>query len=88
MIQNEPVLERDKAMMGLLAGIGIEKGKPFKADAQMTRAMEEGIKLAYDHMQHYFTSPGKGMVPYWKGSQWQVWKFAKGQPEKGFSLRH
>jgi len=24
------------------------------------------------------------MVPYWKGRQWQVWKFAKGQPQAGF----
>ncbi|MFC1833745.1 DUF1254 domain-containing protein [Thermodesulfobacteriota bacterium] len=83
-VQNEPVLGRDKAMMGLLAGIGIEKGKPFKPDAEMKRALEEGIKLAYDHMQHYFTTPGKAMAPYWQGRRWQVWKFAEGQPEKGF----
>jgi hypothetical protein len=27
-INNEPVLEHDKAMMGLLASIGIERGNP------------------------------------------------------------
>ena len=83
-INNEPVLERDKAMMGLLAGIGIEKGKPFNPDAEMTRALEEGLKLAYAAMQNYFTTPGQAMIPFWEGSQWQVWNFAKGQPESGF----
>ncbi len=83
-INNEPVLERDKAMMGLLAGIGIEKGKPFEPDAETTRILEDGLKLAYASMQHYFTTPGKAMVPYWEGRQWQVWNFAEGQAEAGF----
>ena len=50
-VQNEPVLERDKAMMGLLAGIGIEKGKPFKPGPVMTKALLEGIETAYAQMQ-------------------------------------
>lgn len=83
-ILNEPVQERDKAMMGLLASLGIEKGKPFEPDAEMTAIIKEGLALAYDAMQHYFVTPGKAMVPYWPGSQWQVWNFAKGQAEAGF----
>jgi len=84
-INNEPVLERDKAMMALLAGIGIEKDKPFKPDAETKRALEEGVKLAYAAMQSYFTTPGKAMIPFWEGgSQWQVWNFAEGQPQAGF----
>ncbi len=83
-VQNEPVLEQDKAMMALLAGIGIEKGKPFKPDEEMTRALEEGLKCAYASMQNYFTTPGKAMAPYWENINWQVWKFAEGQPEAGF----
>ena len=81
-IQKEPILERDKAMMALLAGIGIEKGKEFKPDAETKKALEEGLKRAYDSMQHHFIN--KAMMPYWKDKQWQVWKFAKGQPEAGF----
>jgi hypothetical protein len=50
----------------------------------MTRALEEGLRFAYASMQSYFTTPGKAMVPYWEGRQWQVWKFAEGQPEAGF----
>ena len=81
-IQKEPILERDKAMMALLAGIGIEKGKEFNPDAETKKALEEGLKRAYDSMQHHFIN--KAMMPYWKDKQWQVWKFAKGQPEAGF----
>ena len=41
-VQKEPVLDRDKAMMALLASIGIEKGKPFAPDSETTKALEEG----------------------------------------------
>jgi len=83
-VNNEPILERDKAMMGLLAGIGIEKGKPFEPDPETTKILEDGLKLAYASMQHYFTTPGKAMVPYWDSRQWQIWNFAEGQAEAGF----
>ena len=47
--------------------------------------MNEGLALAYDSMQSFFTTEGKSMVPLWKGkTQWQVWNFAPGQPQAGF----
>lgn len=42
-IQREPVQERDKAMMGLLASLGIEKSKHFNPDPETKRAMMEGL---------------------------------------------
>lgn len=81
-IQREPVLERDKAMMALLAGIGIEKGKPFAPDAEMQQALLEGLQRAYAWMQDYFIN--RSTIPWWPDRQWQVWQFAKGQPEAGF----
>lgn len=83
-VQREPVLERDKAMMALLAGIGIEKGTKFHPDAEMKQALQEGLERAYASMQNYFTKPGIAMAPYWEDKQWQIWKFAAGQPEAGF----
>lgn len=83
-VQAQPVLERDKAMMGLLAGIGIEKGKPFEPDAVMKKALEEGLALAYDSMQSYFTTPGKALTPYWEGNQWQALNLPKEQAATGF----
>jgi hypothetical protein len=38
-VQNEPWLTRDKAMIDLLRPIGIEKGKPFKPDAKTTEIL-------------------------------------------------
>jgi hypothetical protein len=83
-INREPVREQDKAMMGLLAEIGIEKGKPFEPSEEQKRAMLEGIKLAYASMQSYFTTEGKAMLPWWESRKWYMWSFAEGQPEAGF----
>ena len=84
-IQNNPVRPQDKAMVGLLKSLGIEKGKPFKPNEEQKRAMNEGLKLAYSYMQSLFTTPGKAIIPLWEGkSQWYAWNFTKGQPEAGF----
>lgn len=77
-ISREPTRPQDKAMMGLLAEIGIEKSKLFKPSEEQKRAMEEGIKLAYDSMQSYFTTEGKAMLPWWKNRKWYMWNFAEG----------
>ncbi|MEZ6073194.1 MAG: DUF1214 domain-containing protein [Pirellulales bacterium] len=81
-VQREPVLERDKAMMALLVGIGIEKGKEFKPDKATEEALLEGLQRAYDWMQDYFIN--RSTIPWWENRQWQVWHFAEGQPESGF----
>ena len=49
-VQREPWLERDKAMIDLLKSIGIEKGKPFNPDAKTKghpeRSRARGPRLA------------------------------------------
>jgi hypothetical protein len=47
----EPVQERDKVMIGILAAIGIEKGKPFNPSPKMQAAMERAVVDAYHYMQ-------------------------------------
>jgi hypothetical protein len=81
-VQREPVLQRDKAMMGLIAALGIEKGKPFDPDDDMKVALLQGLECAYDAMQEHFVT--RSVVPLWDDRQWGVWKFAEGQPEAGF----
>lgn len=84
-IQANPIRPQDKAMVNLLKDFGIVKGQPFNPTEAQKKAMQEGLDLAYASMQSYFTTEGKAMVPLWKGkSQWQVWNFAKGQPQIGF----
>ena len=83
-ISREPVRPQDKAMMALLAGLGIEKGMPFDPSAEQKRAMEEGLKLAYASMQSYFITEGKAMLPWWQNRKWYMWNFAEGQAASGF----
>ena len=46
MLNEEPVQERDKVMMGMLLSLGIEKGKEFKPDAAMTAQLKAGVQEA------------------------------------------
>jgi hypothetical protein len=49
-VQREPWLERDKAMIGILKTIGIEKGKPFAPDAKTKAILEDGIAEAHAYL--------------------------------------
>ncbi len=50
----EPVRKEDKAMMGMLASLGIQNGKPFAPDEGAKRAMRQaGIDIWY-FLQDYF----------------------------------
>jgi hypothetical protein len=51
LVDVEPVQPQDKVMVGLLATIGIERGKPFNPQGKMKVAMERGVKDAYFYMQ-------------------------------------
>jgi hypothetical protein len=66
----EPVRERDKVMMGMLASIGIERGKPFQPDAKLQKALYSALVDAGRIMQQYFVTPGQALTPWWQGSQW------------------
>ena len=50
MINTEVVLERDKAMMGLLARIGIEKSKPYNPDARLQGIFDQAAPEALEYM--------------------------------------
>ena len=83
-IQREPILERDKAMMALLVSLGIEKGKEFKPDAETKKAMLEGLECAYAFLQHRFVTEGGGFAKYWKNRQWGVFNISPQQAKLGF----
>ena len=50
MLNEEPLLERDKVMGGMLASIGIEKGKPFQPQDKVQDALEQAEKSVYRPM--------------------------------------
>src|SRR5580765_3441370 len=70
MVQSEPWLARDKAMIDSLRTIGIEKGKPFKPDAKTSAILDAAAKEARDWLEMkyaaLFTSP------YYEGTGWAL----------------
>lgn len=50
-LDGEPVRPRDKVMMGMLASLGIEAGKPFDPPLKYKAAMERAVVDAYFYMQ-------------------------------------
>ncbi|MFM0698232.1 DUF1254 domain-containing protein [Paraburkholderia sediminicola] len=44
-LQREPVMERDRVMMGMLQPLGIEKGKPFAPDERQRKILEDGAQV-------------------------------------------
>lgn len=65
----EPVQSRDKVMMGMLATIGIEPGKPFDPPAHLKAAMERGVIDAYHYMQYLDTKLFASNL-YWPDRHW------------------
>src|SRR5262245_6658261 len=66
MVQAEPWLERDKAMIDQLKTIGIERGKPFKPDAQTQAVLEDAILEAKAVLEESY-----GQVPpFYPGAHW------------------
>ena len=66
MIQAEPWLERDKAMIDPVKTIGIERGKPFAPDAQTRRVLDEAMLEA-----KAFLAESYGKVPpFYEGAHW------------------
>lgn len=71
-IDDEPAQEKDAAMIGLLASIGIRKGTPFLPDGRLARALEGAVKDGRRQMEHYFDTPGLAMAPYRPDGHWLV----------------
>lgn len=69
-VNEEPVRERDKVMIGMLSTLGIEKGKQFKPDAATTKVLNAAAQDAYRIMQDGFVTSGKALSAWWPNRQW------------------
>jgi hypothetical protein len=81
-VQSQPWLTRDKAMIDQLKSIGIEKGKPFHPDARTKEILQQAVKEAHawltDKYEHNYFPP-----PFYEGEQWHAPfspEVAKGMP--------
>src|SRR6516164_1929799 len=79
----EPVQPRDKVMMGMLATIGIEPGKPFNPPEKNKAAMEKGIVDAYFYMQNLDTKLFASRL-YWPDRHWSFVMVPDAQHGFGF----
>jgi hypothetical protein len=70
-VQIEPWMTRDKAMIDQLKSIGIEKGKPFNPDAKTQDALKAAVGEAHawlaDKYENSYFPP-----PYYEGGHWYV----------------
>ncbi|NKL05644.1 DUF1214 domain-containing protein [Rhizobium leguminosarum bv. viciae] len=73
-VQYEPWLSRDRAMIDQLRSLGIEKGKTFSPTPAVAKQLEAGVKEGKEWLAEKYES---GMIPFYENSRWN---FA-GNPE-------
>src|SRR5882724_3246457 len=69
-VQVEPWLERDKAMIDQLKSIGIEKGRPFKPDAKTQDVLNDAVREAHAWLVARYEASFSS--PYYEGSHWAL----------------
>jgi hypothetical protein len=78
----ENAFPRDKVMMGMLASLGIEKGKPYNPDAKTKKAMRAAAADAFFYMKETFLV-GEPDEPYYEDRQWRWAQYS--DANRGFS---
>jgi len=68
-VQSEPWLQRDRAMIDQLKSLGIEKGKPFKPDQPTTKLLEAGAREAHSILEGMYD---KGWPSFFEKGRWRV----------------
>lgn len=69
-IQEEPWLERDKALIDTLRTVGIVRGKPFNPDASQRKTLDAAVKEARLWLDDQYESI---LTPYYgKGNRWSL----------------
>lgn len=68
-IQSEPWLPRDRAMIDPLRSIGIEKGKPFNPDAQTKAVLDAAARETKAWLEAKYDA---GLPPFYPNSRWTV----------------
>jgi hypothetical protein len=66
-IQGEPWLQRDRAMIDQLRSLGIEKGKPFTPDDGTKKQLEAGVREARAWLEQKYDA---GFPPFFENSHW------------------
>lgn len=65
-VQLEPWLERDRALIDPLKSLGIERGKAFSPDARTKEILTASVKAAREYLEFQYQSS----VPFYKDKHW------------------
>ncbi|RJG08356.1 DUF1254 domain-containing protein [Massilia cavernae] len=76
-IQREPVEERDRFYMAMLANLGIEKGKPFNPDERQRKALQQGAAGGKLLAQANTLAKRFPNVRHWPDRHWEYALFIK-----------
>ena len=76
-INEEPVLERDRMILGMLQPLGIEKGKDFKPDARQKRILLDAAQAGEVMARTIGFAKRFEGVRVWPGKQWDISLFLK-----------
>ncbi len=71
-INQEPVIERDRMMLGMLQPLGIEKGKPFNPDARQKKILVEAAQVGELMARTIAFDKRFSGVKVWPGKQWEI----------------
>jgi hypothetical protein len=71
-VQVEPWLERDKAMIDPLKSIGIEKGKPFHPDPRTQDVLNDAAREAHAWLVARYEASFSSSSPYYEGGHWSL----------------
>jgi hypothetical protein len=72
LVNNEPLLERDKVMGGMLTSIGIARGVSFEPTGKQKEALQQAVDDSRAYLEYMFETPGYSLEVYWPDRQWQV----------------
>jgi len=71
-VNEEPVQERDRIMMGMLRSLGIEKGKPFNPDDRMKKLLTEATLVGEAMAKvNDYEKRDMPLAHYANGSEWE-----------------
>jgi hypothetical protein len=76
-INEEPAIERDRMMLGMLQPLGIEKGKPFNPDARQKQILIEATQVGEVMARTIGFAKRFEGVKVWPGKQWDISLFLK-----------
>ena len=66
----EPAQDKDAAMLGMLATLGIQKGKPFSPNETQAKLLTAAAGKAAEYMQYELLN--NVFVPFWPDRQWMA----------------